>query len=135
MFAKPFNLSDVLTIVTGRLVSLRGMEGVYDILRHLTGDDIYTNVIPRAIEACRSVLLADHPWLEEEAKKLNQVLDNLPKEVDKSEDIKLFFADLMCRVGSSDINVMPLSPEQWLVIDPVEEAKAMFGDDNVIVIE
>lgn len=38
--AKPFNIADVLSITTGRLVSWQGIGGVYTILNHMTGDNL-----------------------------------------------------------------------------------------------
>jgi hypothetical protein len=37
---RPFHLGDVLTITTGRLVSPRHMDGVYDVLNFMTGDNL-----------------------------------------------------------------------------------------------
>lgn len=133
--AKPFNLSDVLSITTGRLVSFRHMGGIYDILNHMTGDHLFTHQLGRAAKACRPVLLSDHPWLAEVGAQLEVFLDALPSDADVMVALRPFFADLMKRVGSSDINVMPLSPGAWLVMDPLKEAGAMLGDDDVIVVE
>lgn len=48
MTTKTFHLGDILTITTGRLVSPRHMEGVYDILNWMTGEDLLvTHQIPR----------------------------------------------------------------------------------------
>lgn len=135
MSAKPFNLSDVLSITTGRLVSFRHMEGVYDILNHMTGDKIYTHQLGRAIEACRPSILADHPWLAEIGGRLEALITALPDGADVMLELRPFFVDLMRAVGSSDINVLPLAPGIWLEIDPIAEAAAMFGDDKIIVVE
>jgi hypothetical protein len=60
---KTFHLGDVLTITTGRLVSPRHMEGVYDILNWMTGDNLFTHQLPRASDECAGPLLAQHPDL------------------------------------------------------------------------
>lgn len=135
MKAKPFNLSDVLSVTTGRLVSFRLMEGVYALLNHMTGDNLFTHQLGRAKEACARALLLDHPWLEEEGARLEAILDALPEDADVMQEIRPFFVDLARRVGSSDINILPLSPNAWLHVDPVKELEAMVGSDRVIVVE
>ena len=44
---KQFYLGDVLSVAIDRLVSLRHMDGVYDILNFMTGDDLLTHELPR----------------------------------------------------------------------------------------
>lgn len=90
-----FHLSDILSITTGRMVSTRGMEGVLDILEHLTGEEIFTSQIPRTIEVCAPALLDQlpqlrgieasnlnkrtfEPWLAEQVRKFGENLEVLP---------------------------------------------------------
>jgi hypothetical protein len=63
MKSKLFHLGDVLTITTGKLVSKRHMEGVYDILNFMTQDSLFTHQLPRASEEMRPILLKQHPQL------------------------------------------------------------------------
>ena len=135
MTAKPFNLSDVLSITTGRLVSFRHMEGIYDILNHMTGDDLFTHQLPRAMEVCAPVLLSDHPWLQEMGDRLCSLIESLPDDSDVMLKIRPLMAEFMQTVGSSDINILPLSKNQWTTIDPIKEAGAIWGDENVTVIQ
>lgn len=60
---KPFHIGDILSVTTGCLVSPRGIAGVYDILNYLTGEDLYTHQLPRAMRACRPALIAAFPQL------------------------------------------------------------------------
>lgn len=60
---KLFHISDVLTVTTGRLVSARHMDGVYDILNFLTGDELYTHQLPRAMRECEAFLRIQFPDL------------------------------------------------------------------------
>jgi hypothetical protein len=60
---REFELGDVLSVTTGRLVARRHIEAVYDILNFMTGDNLFTHALPRAAEVCRPVLFARHPWL------------------------------------------------------------------------
>lgn len=60
---KRFHIGDVLSVTTGRLVSARHMEGVYDILNYMTGESLFTHALIRAAEVCAPVLLQQHPDL------------------------------------------------------------------------
>lgn len=64
MKTKEFHISDILSVTTDRLVSNRGMDGVYDILKFMTQTDVYTIQIPRAIATCGPVILSKYPQLE-----------------------------------------------------------------------
>lgn len=61
---KTFTLGEVLSITTGKL--LCDMDGVYEILNHLTGDNLYTHQLPRASRHCKPFILAQLPDLSSE---------------------------------------------------------------------
>lgn len=63
MTTKTFHLGDILSITTSRLVSPRHIDGVYDILNFMTGDNLFTHQLPRACDECQGPLLAQHPDL------------------------------------------------------------------------
>lgn len=65
MTTKTFHISDLLSIAPGILVSRDHIGGVYNILNHLTGDNLMTHQLPLASEAVMPDLLAQHPWLKE----------------------------------------------------------------------
>lgn len=83
MSMQSFHLGDVLSITTGRLLSPEGMAGVYRILNHMTGRELYTHQLPRAADACAPVLLERFPQLadielpEITPENLDQALGNL----------------------------------------------------------
>src|SRR3989344_6645903 len=63
MQTKEFHLGDVLSITTGRLVSPRHIDGVYDILTFMTGDTLFTHQLPRASDECKPYLVKQFPQL------------------------------------------------------------------------
>ena len=91
-----FHLSDVLSVTTGMLVSTRNMRGVYDILNHMVGSEVYTHNIPKAISVCCPSILRQYPelaevsidveldedaraeWLQKQIDKYGEFLDILP---------------------------------------------------------
>src|SRR5688572_11411688 len=62
---KAFHISDVLSAYSGYLVSTRHMTGVYEVLNFLTGDNLFTHQLPRAMDECQPHLLKQHPVLAE----------------------------------------------------------------------
>lgn len=78
MSVKDFHIGDILSITTGRLVSLNHIGGVYDILNFMTNDDLSIVQLLRAADECR-------PYLSEmyiqncQAKKQNKNLLNALK--------------------------------------------------------
>jgi hypothetical protein len=65
MAVQDFHLGDILSITTGRLVSLRHMSGVYGILNFMTQDDLYTHQLIIAGPIMKDPIFEQHPWLQE----------------------------------------------------------------------
>ena len=63
MQTKMFTLGDVLSVTTGRLVSPRQIEGIYDILNWMTSDSLSTHQLGRASDECKPYLLEQFPHL------------------------------------------------------------------------
>lgn len=61
---KKFHISDILSVMTGKMVSIRNMEGLYDILDYMTDDNLHTHQIPRALDECKPYLVKQFPQLE-----------------------------------------------------------------------
>lgn len=62
--SRDFDLSDVLSATTGRLLSMRHMDGIYDVLNYMTGDNLMTHQLPRAMDQVKPEILRQHPDLE-----------------------------------------------------------------------
>ena len=65
MATREFDIGDILSITTGRLVSPRGITGVYDILDFIFGSAFMTHELPVAGEHAKPILLEQHPQLSE----------------------------------------------------------------------
>jgi hypothetical protein len=61
MSLRSFTLGQILSITDGHLMC--SMEGVYDILNHMTGEDLFTNQLPRAGDWAKPILRARFPNL------------------------------------------------------------------------
>lgn len=148
---KKFHLGDVLTITASCLVSPRGMEGAYDILNFMTGDNLFTHQLPRAAEECRPYLLEQFPQLNTPEMQtalgllrtqscLQKVfLDESEKKKALNEAVNTWLSDLVAgKYGvkcEEMLEVKPLPRNAHTVKDPVEEAIEMKGGDpNKVVV-
>lgn len=120
---REFHLGDVLSITTGRLVSPRHVDGIYDILNFMTGESLYTHQLGRAMQACRPSLLNQHPALAE---------------VDVSDvgvnNWRPWLLTQTARFGEV-LAVEPLLPGVYAAMDPIDELRTMVPDEKIIVVK
>jgi len=122
---RSFHLGDILSITTRRLLSPRHMDGVYDILNYLTGDDLCTHQLPRAARQCTPLLLAQHPFLQTIA---------VPKHLSGTDAWYAWRDEQVERYGEQHL-LQPLPPAQRCIRDPIEELKELVTDQKIVVIE
>jgi hypothetical protein len=60
-----YHISDIITVALDRMVSNRGMDGVYDILGYMAGADLFTHHLPEVGRQAEIALKAEHPFLKE----------------------------------------------------------------------
>lgn len=151
---KEFSLGDVLSITTGRLLSERRIDGVYDILNWMTGDDLFTHQLPRAGKACQPWLVEQYPQLDpKQSPKLQTMLDKLTAMLDRESpevrngmEISYLIRGWLSSIG---MNFWGLSSNDMLIVyplaakwgewyeskDPMEELIKMVGADRVVGIQ
>lgn len=61
MATKEFHLGDILSVTTGVLVS--SMDGIYNVLNHMTQDELYTHQLLIACPIMREELIRQFPFL------------------------------------------------------------------------
>ncbi len=59
MTTKQFSTAQVLTVITGSLLCEVG--DLYEILNHMTGENLFTHQLPRAADLCAPELLKQLP--------------------------------------------------------------------------
>ena len=113
-----FHISQILTCTTG-IVMIDGeyfdgrmMEGIYEILNYLTGDNLFTNQLPRAMLWSQPLLKKHLPWTDVPS----------PNNIKRMED----------QYGS--FHALPSFKDAWRSIDPTQEAQNIMGKDKVISI-
>jgi hypothetical protein len=118
-----FDLGDILTITTGRLVALRGMDAIYDILNFMTGDNLFTHQLPRGMQECAPYLLRQHPQLAAVTE------DELGPENYAANLVKW-----KQRFGET-LPVAKIPMDDHTRKDPLVELYEMVGDKPIIVVE
>lgn len=121
--AKQFHISDILSVSTGSLLSNRHMDGMYDILGYLTGEELYTHQLPRAMRDVKPWLMAQHPGLPtaDDAKHVNE------------HNYKSFVADWQEKFGEW-LSIEPMPAGENGPRDPIQELVEMVGKDRVMVV-
>lgn len=141
MTTKQFHIGDLISLSTDRLVSPRHMDGLYDILNYMTGDNLWTHQLPRACDVCRPHLHEQHPWLEDpeiQTIAIGELMRMLESPNIKSQDdaMKLvmgWLSKLASTYGEMHA-ITPLEKGVWNHIDPVDEAVTIKGKDNVVAV-
>lgn len=120
--AREFPLDEILTVSTGRLVAMRHMDAVYDVLNFLTSDNLFTHQLPRAMDSCKPSVLAQHPDLAEiDVPDFGEhVLTELPR----------WLEAMKAKYGVTRV-LVPVA--EWEHRDPVEEACDLVGAEKVYV--
>jgi hypothetical protein len=141
---KLFHISDVLSVTTGRLVSTRHIEGVYEILNFLTGDNLFTHQLPRANRECEPWLRTQFPQLMEDAPGMETRCEQLSLDCENADGDRnklsaicnAWWASIQAAHGLPEmLPVYEMGAEMHTRIDPVEELGAMVGDDRIIKLE
>jgi hypothetical protein len=110
---KTFHIGDVLTAMTGRLVSPRHIEGVYDILNWMTGDSLFTHQLPRASREAEPVLRERFPDL---------AAIEIPEWGEKgTKEVIYAWLDEQVAIHGETREVAPLDASDHPVIDPLTE--------------
>lgn len=123
MTTKTFPLGTVLSITTGIMLAPNGVGGIYEILNHMAGDNLYTHQLPRAMRECAPYLLKQFPQLAK--------VDASAVKQDNWAD---FMNDLSQRYPA-EFAVEPLPPGEHYEIDPVSELAEMVHPSKIVVVK
>jgi hypothetical protein len=122
---KDFHIGDILSITDGHLVSPRHIDGVYDILGWMTGDQLWTHQLPRASRECEPSLREQHPDLAAVV---------FPDGLEGEQPVMAWLAEQVAMFGATR-PVRKLAAVDHTPIDPITEIKMMRPDAEVIVID
>ena len=127
---RTFHLGDILSVTTGRLVSPRHMDGIYDILGWMAGESLWTHQLPRVASECSGPLLAQHPDLAEieaPAEFGDGSRDSAKEAVDR------WLAAQVAVYGEAR-EVAALDPGDHTHIDPLDEIRIVAPHAEVITV-
>ena len=138
MQTKQFHLGDVLSIATNRLVSPRHIDGVYDILNFMTGDNLFTHQLPRASDECKPYLVEQFPHLATaEMDSAIAELDDVLKVKSGKAEAKKIVADWLAKQVSKYgemFAVKPIPTDAHEVKNPIAEAVEMMGGPEKVIV-
>lgn len=130
MTSRTFALADVLTVATGFMVSPRGIEAVYDLCNYMTGDNLFTHQLPRAIRECAPEIYRQHPDLRAIA-----VPDFSAIREDHVEAwVREWVYRQVIKFGETR-EIDPLAAEGHTVINPLDELAMNRPNTTVIVVD
>jgi len=119
-----FHIGDILTITTGRLVSPRHVDGIYDICNFMTGDNLYTHQLPRAMGECA-------PSLREQFPDLAAI--TVPEDLSGEDAVSAWVAGQVQAHGETR-EVAPLPAAGHTHIDPITEMRKMAPHAEIIAV-
>lgn len=115
--AKTFPTGDLVSVYTGFVMPPHGIGGIYQLLNHLTGDNLMTHQLPMAAEQMRQHLEHQFPWL----------IGLQPPSLDGVEDVairkatlEVWLAEVSAAQGEQH-EVVPPSSSVWGKHDPIED--------------
>ena len=111
---RDFDISDVLSVTTGLLVSTRHIDGVNDILGFMSGEELFTHQLPRVGNEAKPVILKQHPQLAE-----------ISSEGIGTENWQPWLAEMRAKYGDT-FTLSPMNIAEHERIDPLSEAAEYF---------
>jgi hypothetical protein len=122
-----FDLGDILSITTGCLVAARGICAVTEILNYMTGDDLFTHQLPRALRAAAPAIIEQHPQLAD--------VQFLPPPLDWEIDaVRAYIERWLDQVKAQYGETLSLAPmAEWEYLNPLEELAAMTEKPIVVI--
>ena len=126
---RDFHISDILSVTTGRLVSTRHMNGVYEVLNFLHQDNLFTHQLPRASREAE-------PWLRETVPQLygeemdarvsglDEVLKNCNERKEREDACSNFWKMLALKFGEK-IELSPIPHANELHRNALSELEEM----------
>lgn len=118
---RSFHIGDVLSAYSWKLLSPRGMAGVFEIMNFLTRDDLDINQLPRAFEECKLHLSRQHPQLAE-----------IDCSGQTEETLRGWLSEMAAKYGET-LELIPLPEEAHEFQDPVAELESTVGRERLIV--
>jgi hypothetical protein len=133
MASRSFHIGDLITVVTGRLVSPNHIGGVYDVCDYVTGEAHMTHQLPRAVKVVGPWLVEQHPWLAD----VEVPAFDIPADADRDESMRIVLA-WVAQVAAErgeyhEVRPMPLG--SYVGREPIAELREMAPHAQIITVE
>jgi len=143
---KTFTLRTVLSVTTGRLLTEpkgprdNGIDRMYELLNHMTGDSAFTHQLGRFAEECKPWLFRWFPELATASACLDKLDDWIKRDKTgtNEEGIKMWLTELkMLELKIKDVySIGQIPMDDHDKKDAYDELVAMRGtDEDIIVVE
>ncbi|GAB3251842.1 DUF7736 domain-containing protein [Kineosporia babensis] len=124
MSARDFHVGDLISVHSGRLVSPRHVDGLYDLLGWMTGDNLMTHQLPSASRIAQPYLEDQHPWLKDVT---------VPDWINSQATLEKWLSEIVPVLGEMHaVEQMPAMA--WGVHDPIEDLRAIRPDLPIVTI-
>lgn len=123
--AKTFHIGDIVSCGTGCLMPPNGMDGVYQLLNHLTGDNLFTHQLPMAGAKMRLYLEQQFPWL------IGLTPPSMEGVADRKAVLEAWLAEVSAAHGEQH-EVVPPSSSAWGEHDPIEDLRKVAPHAKII---
>lgn len=121
--SRRFHIGDILSVTTGRLVSPRGMDGIYDILGYMTDDSPFTTQLGRFAEECK-------PHLEARLGEALKPYSEIPEGIKDSLSLYKWLHGVTDSMeGDPFLKVGKIGEEDHAVLDPMTELELDHGPE------
>jgi hypothetical protein len=131
--AKSFHLGDLVTVVTGRLVSPNHINGANDVCGFVTGEQHMTHQLLRASKTVTPWLLEHLPWLAD----ITVPEFDIPSGASREDAMRIigdWLAGPVSRYGEwHDVTPMPFGA--YVGRDPIAELQEMAPHAQIIAVE
>lgn len=152
MNTKPFSLRAILSVTTERLLTKpkgerdNGIGDLYEILNHITGDNLFTHVLPRAGRFAKPLIYGQHPELgvaEACLPSLDKWLTKFKSAPERSDRVKgdgsdavtMWLAELkMLFPNLKDEYEIESHADAWLSMNSMEELENLVGPEKVVTV-
>jgi hypothetical protein len=130
---KTFHIGDLITVVTGRLVSPNHIGGVYEVCDHVTGEAHMTHQLPRASKTVTPWLIDQHPWLADITVPDFDIPEDAPREA-AERIVAEWLSGPAAHYGEHhEVKAMPFG--MYVGQEPITELQEMAPHAQIITVE
>lgn len=122
IYTKAFPTLDVLGATSGFL--LADMGGIYQVLNFMTGQDLFTHQLPRAIESAREAYIYYNPAMVPFFTEIKEM----------TQDQILAARDFWLMKYGPTLDVPLIAPDKYEAKDPISELIDMRGGESTAIV-